>query len=438
MGRCAWRWRRPRCGVFCQSRLLLAGFRAAPSTYAFSRVADLFDFQTTTDPMTADLAIVNSIDSDKVETILRVFVGTHIQLFSAAGEWWIENRIIDATQPLNLILATGYGIAADVAPVFVQGATLFLQEGGEVEGQLQPARVLRDMRFDFANLNNYTAEPLSLLAPHLLTDVIDMAHRPGAKANEASLVLLLNRAGDFAMLTLLRSQNVVAMTPGDTEGRVAAIGADARRNIWMAVEREVGGTPDLWLERLDDAALLDAPVRITGAASTSVTGLGHLEGLDVWCYADRDLVGPFTVTGGGITLPIAAEEKIAGLAVLASGKTLPLREQLQSAQPFRPPGRVYMVEWSLRECGPFEMRANGGAWTEVPIRHFDGAPVPKEATGEESAGNLLDVPLLDRLYAGRMKVEGLTGFTRDCIIEWRQTVPAPFKMRAIRYEVAFR
>jgi hypothetical protein len=429
----------PRAGVFVSSRLLLGGFRAAPSTYAFSRVGLYFDFENDGSPITADLGIVNSIDSDKVESIQRVFVGTHVQIFTEEGEWYLENRVIDATQPLNLVLSTSYGVAPHIPPAFVQGSTLFVQSGGEVDGVRQPDRVLRDMIFDFADRNNYTAEPLSLLAPHLLTDIADLAHRPGAHAKEASLVLLLNRDGGFAMLTLLRSQDVTAMTPGSTAGRVAAIGADKKRNLWWAVEREAGGVAELWLERLDDGAYLDAQVTITEAPSAVITGLDHLDGRDdVWVYADGDLLGPFTVAGAAITLARPASEKIVGIAVPLSGRTLPLREKLQEAQPFRPPVRVFLVEWSLRDCGPFEMRANGGAWVEVPIRHFDGKPIPKEATGEEPAGDLLDVPLLGRLYSGRIKMEGLAGWTRDGLIEWRQVKPAPFKMRGIRYEVSYR
>jgi hypothetical protein len=428
----------PRCGVFTQSRLLLAGFRAAPSTYAFSRVAGQFDFKNTGDPITADIAVINSIDSDKVETIEQVFVGTHLQMFTSAGEWWMENRVIDATQPINLVLATAYGIAADIAPIFVQGATLFVQSGGEVEGARQPNRVLRDMIFDIAERNNYNAEPLSLLAPHLLGDVADVAHRPGANVKEASLIMLLDRDGSFALLTLLRAQEVVAMTPGDTMGQVRAIGADSRRNIWWAVERQVGGAADLWLERMDDTALLDAQVTITGSPLALIADLDHLEGLPAWVYADGDLLGPFVVANGEITLPEPASVKIVGLAAPIAGRTLPLREKLQEMQPFRAPVRVFLVEWSLRDCGPFEMRANGGDWFEVPIRHFDGGPIPKEATGEEPAGDLLDAPLLSRLYSGRVKLEGLAGWTRDGLIEWRQTQPAPFKMRALRYEVSYR
>jgi hypothetical protein len=35
-----------------------------------------------------------------------------------------------------------------------------------------------------------------------------------------------------------------------------------------------------------------------------------------------------------------------------------------------------------------------------------------------------------------MRMENLKGITRQGQIEWRQTKPAPFKMRALRYKVA--
>jgi hypothetical protein len=428
----------PRCGALDQSRLLLAGFRAAPSTYAFSRVKLLFDYQNTGSPVTADMAIINTLDSDEVETIQEVFLGQHLQIFTTRGEWWLEARTIDATQPLNAVLATRYGIAPEVPPIHVQGGTVFVQSGGDEGGVRLPNTVIRDMQFQFTETSNYTAEPLSLLAPHLLADVIGMAHRPGVTTREASLVVFLNRDGGFAFLTLLRQQEIIAMTSGDMQGAMRAVMADASRNLWTAVEREVGGAANLWLERFADAALLDAQVTVDFETPAAVvTGASHLEGFQVWAYADRDLVGPFTVAGGSFTLPKPASEVIYGLLAPIGGKTLPLREKLQNAQPFNPPARVYEVEWSVSQCGPFEMRANGGPWLQVPLRWFDGGPPPSEATGEEGV-DVLDAPLLDRLYTGKVKVEGLEGWTRQGQIEWRQLVPAPFKLRSIRYQAAHR
>jgi len=295
---------------------------------------------------------------------------------------------------------------------------------------------VRDMLFDIGERNNYTAEPLSLLGPHVLSDVVGMVHRPGVTTREASLVMFVNADGTAALLTLMRSQEVIAMTPRDTPGKFRAAMTDINRNLWLAVEREAGGRNDLWLERMDDDALMDAQVSRTGSASVTVDNLDHLEGReDVWVYADGDLFGPFTVSGGEITLDDPAEEHIAGLHFEIHGKDLPLREELDSGTPVRPPMRVYEAEWSLKDCGPFEMRANGCSdWIEVPIRWLDGAPPRKEATGEEPEPDL-DTPLLDRLYTGYMRVEHLKGWTRQGQIEWRQTRPLPFKIRALRKKV---
>jgi len=74
-----------------------------------------------------------------------------------------------------------------------------------------------------------------------------MAHRPGVTTREASLVVFLNRDGGFAFLTLLRQQEVIAMTPGDMQGAMRAVMVDASRNLWTAVERTVGGVANIWL-----------------------------------------------------------------------------------------------------------------------------------------------------------------------------------------------
>ncbi len=136
----------------------------------------------------------------------------------------------------------------------------------------------------------------------------------------------------------------MAITPGVTQGRIRTVAADIQRNLWFVVERDNALGTDLYLERLDDNVSLDAAVTVTGAPMIVVPGLDHLEGLSVYAYADRELVGPCTVRNGAITLDTPASSITAGLASTVSIKTLPIREKLQNTQPFKPPCRVYEAE----------------------------------------------------------------------------------------------
>ena len=63
--------------------------------------------------------------------------------------------------------------------------------------------------------------------------------------------------------------------------------------------------------------------------------------------------------------------------------------------------------------------------------------MPPLTSGDEPANDHFDVPLLQRLYSGNAKLEGLEGFTEHARIRVTQSVPAPFKLQAIRYEISY-
>ncbi len=197
----------PRCGTLSQARLILAGFRSAPSTMIFSRAGNPLDYLTTGNPLTADLAIVKTIDSDAVRTIYELFIGQHLQVFTSNGPMWFEGRSIDATQSLNLIpVPVDYGVARNVPVQAVQGSTLFVQAGGQIIGEDEKNTVVRDMVYSGQEAVNYQTEPLTLLGAHLLTNVQDFAHRAGVTTRDASILFFINADGLFAMMTLLKSQ----------------------------------------------------------------------------------------------------------------------------------------------------------------------------------------------------------------------------------------
>ena len=63
----------------------------------------------------------------------------------------------------------------------------------------------------------------------------------------------------------------------------------------------------------DDAHLVDCGVSYDGVATTSITGLDHLEGETVAILADGAVVTPQAVSSGAITLSTAASKVHAGL-----------------------------------------------------------------------------------------------------------------------------
>ena len=433
----------PRAGFFVQGRILVAGFRAAPFSWGVTAV-NSFDFKddpgpaasdsSVAPPLTADMAFFRTLDTDQVETIQQVFVGRNLQFFTDSSEWYVDSRTLDATQPANAIRATGSGIKEAVRAVFSEGSTIIVQQGG---------RTVRDFLFNDVE-QSYKAEPLSLLGPHLLTDVVDVAQRKALSTQEANLIYFINADGSLVTLSLLRSQDVIGMMPGKTDGDFKGVIGHYNGDIGYIIRRETTTYgEDLYLEQRDDTTVLDAAITVKSATPfTTVTGLGHHEGKEVWAYAGSQLCGPFTVANGEITIDDddAATSITVGLFPELTGKTQKLREKLQSDLPFRPPARIYELGVSLKDTGQLQVRVNGGDWREVPLTYMDGGTLDygELADPPNAEGYSPELPMLDRLLTGDVLIENLQGWSRQPVIEWRQTVPAPLHIKALRAEIAMK
>jgi len=55
---------------------------------------------------------------------------------------------------------------------------------------------------------------------------------------------------------------------------------------------------------------------------STVSGLGHLEGKEVWALADGVVVGPLTVTGGSVAIGFSATNIVVGLKYISQIQTL--------------------------------------------------------------------------------------------------------------------
>src|SRR5208337_2646344 len=138
-----------------------------------------------------------------------------------------------------------------------------------------------------------------------------------------SVVWAIKKPGQLIGLTYNEEQSVIAwhrhpMTDKNNDVSVEAIAcipaADGSQNeLWMIVARTINGTLRRYVEYLaphfltgdelaTDSLYSDCGTTYSGAPTTTITGLGYLEGETVKVLVDGARHADCVVTGGQITL----------------------------------------------------------------------------------------------------------------------------------------
>lgn len=107
---------------------------------------------------------------------------------------------------------------------------------------------------------------------------------------------------------------------------IAVVTGETEDEVYFSVQRTISASTVYHTEKLaseefdtiSDAWRLQSAVEYSGAATTTLTGLSHLEGLSVYVWGNGRQSGPYTVSGGAITVDYAVTYAITGL--LYTGK----------------------------------------------------------------------------------------------------------------------
>jgi hypothetical protein len=283
----------PDLAAFHQNRLVLGGGAATPNHLFLSKTDDLFNF----DPGAGldDEAIHFALLSDQVNAVRGLLSAGELLVFTSGGEWRVTGDPL-TPRSVQVKRQTEVGARADrwVAPKIVDGAALFVsRHGGTVSAFAYTERA-----------RGYRTEDLTLLARHLVRDVVEIAAQPAQRQLYCAL-----GDGSVAMLTQVRGEGVAAWSRLVTDGAVHALAVIDDRAM-LLVERAGG-----WmLEQLDPTLLLDAAVDGTADPPATVwSDLDHLDGQMVQVIADGRVKPPRTVIDGAIELDEPAAAVAIGL-----------------------------------------------------------------------------------------------------------------------------
>ena len=121
--------------------------------------------------------------------------------------------------------------------------------------------------------------------------------------------------GIVAVMVYERDQDVNGWSrfvtrTGDAIESCQVIPGDGDDEVWMVVKRSINGSDVRYVERVDvgvdtfatDYRYLDCFTTYSGASTSTLTGLDHLEGESVRVLGDGVLLGDYTVASGSIDL----------------------------------------------------------------------------------------------------------------------------------------
>lgn len=311
----------PTCAGFFEDRLVFAGSKAEPQTFWASKTGDYYNFGTSIPALDND-AITATLNGGQMNGIKAIIAFGEMILLTAGGEYKVTGNGKPITGENVLSQAQEYRGISDVLPVTVGSRIVYLQQQGNL---------IRDLAYSY-DVDKYTGDDLNLLASHLFErhKITSMTYQQTPN----SIVWCTREDGVLLGLTYLKEQDVYAWHQHSTaHGKfinVCAISGPQEDELYCVVERE----GNYYVERMvareastepEDQYFVDSGITVSGNTKTNeVTGLDHLEGLEVAILADGNVQPLQTVTDGKITLKRAYSKIHVGLPIHAEMQTLPL------------------------------------------------------------------------------------------------------------------
>lgn len=282
--------------------------------------------------------IIRTIGSGPVDTINWALALQRLVLGGQGAEHSCRSSSLD--EPLtpsnfNIKSVTTQG-SADVPAVKVDKTGIFVQRSGTrvFQSELNPASY------------EYESQQLSEIVPEIGLPSIT---RVAVQRQPDTRVHFVRSDGTAAVLVLNKVENIICWLEVETDGEIEDVvvlpgdSGDTEDWVYYTVKRTINGNTVRYFEKwaFESACVGgtlnlqgDAFVTYTGAPTTVITGLGHLEGENVVVWADGADVGTvttdrtktqtYTVSGGQITLATAASNVMVGMPYVAQWKSAKL------------------------------------------------------------------------------------------------------------------
>lgn len=346
----------PSCGTFFEDRLYLA----LNETVWGSVVGDYENFQPGTDD---SAGFEFTLAGRQVNAIHWIEPREYLILGTAGAEWRLGPEDTGkGLTPLNVVAKqqTAFG-CYDMLPETVGISTLFLQRAGTK---------IREFTYQWES-NGYVAPDLTILAEHVTkAGISGMAYQQEPYSNLWAYTV----DGGLISMTYIREQEVVGwqrhpMGAAMVES-LATIPGNGYDELWAIIKRTVNGATVRNVEMLakicDDNAVtykannglnaffVDSGITYTGAATTTITGLNHLEGQTVAILADGGVQSPRVVVSGAITLDSPATVVHVGLPYTGVLQPMRLNADMKDGTAQGRLKKIHNATVRVYRSGPFK------------------------------------------------------------------------------------
>lgn len=290
-------------------------------------------------PIRDDDRIKFRIAAREANTIRHIVPLSQLLLMTSSAEWRVTSVNSDAITPTSIsVKPQSYVGASNVQPQIVNNTLVFAgSRGGHVY----------ELAYNW-QASGFMTGDVSLRSTHLFDNknIVDMAYSKAPRP----LIWFVRDDGTLLGLTYIPEQQVGAWHRHDTDGAFESCCAVAEGNedaLYVIVRRTINGVSKRYVERLQsrqfaalkDAWFVDCGLSYSGAATATISGLGHLEGKTVSILIDGAVHPQRVVTGGAISLDIPLPpdvpnysiKAIIGLPITGDLETLPMAQQIDNA-----------------------------------------------------------------------------------------------------------
>ena len=404
----------PRAVAFYEERLYFAGTTGQPQSIFGSVTAD---FENHTPGTEDDKAVNITIASDQVNVIKHLLPARFLQVLTTSSEFTLSGGTgatpVTPTN-INVLRETTFG-SSDIRPLRAGNSTILIQKGLEK---------VKEITFDL-DTDGLLGVDLSILADHLprggLTDMIWQ--------QEPELILwFVHSDGGLIGLTYDRANGAVGWHDHDLGGSgivesITAIPSGAEDQVYLSVKRTINGATVRHIETLTtidfgddvgDAFYVDSGLTYSGSATTTITGLNHLEGETVAILADGAAHADKTVSGGSITLDRSSSKVHVGYSYSSIVETLRMEAGADDG----------IAQGKIKRIHGVTARFFKSVGAEIgpDVNNLDRLPFRDSSMDMDTA-----IPL----FSGDKEIFFPSGYDNDARVVIRQNQPLPMTVLAI-------